>query len=157
MRQHSGVVAWAIVIVISAGGITATSTSSRGRDTDQVVASERAWANAAVKADAGGMAKFMADDYIEIAVNTDPGTQKGTWMTTSKADWIALVQSGREKYQSVDLRNLKVYFHGDIATVTGEYSQRGINDGKSIDASGLYVDTWVKKNASWQIVSSVFP
>src|SRR5438067_12238946 len=29
-------------------------------------------------------------------------------------------ESGREKYASVDLRNLKVYLDGDVATVSGE-------------------------------------
>jgi hypothetical protein len=28
---------------------------------------------------------------------------------------------------------------------------------KDISASGSYVNTWVKKNGNWQVVSSVFP
>ena len=78
-------------------------------------------------------------------------------MTTNKTEWVNLVKSGREKYQSVELRNLKVYFHADVATVTGEYSQTGTRDGKDISESGVYVDTWVRKNGKWQVVSSVFP
>jgi len=66
-------------------------------------------------------------------------------------------ESGREKYASVDLRNLRVYLHGDVATVSGEYSQTGTKDGKDISSKGLYVDTWVKRNGNWKVVSSVFP
>ncbi len=103
------------------------------------------------------MAKFMADDYVEIVMETDTSLKTSRWVATNKADWIDLVHSGREKYKSVELRNLKVYFHADTATVTGEYSQTGTKDGKDISEVGLYVDTWVKKNGNWQIVSSVFP
>jgi len=103
------------------------------------------------------MATFMADDYVEIVMETDTSLKTSRWVATNKADWIDLVHSGREKYKSVELRNLKVYFHADTATVTGEYSQTGTKDGKDISEVGLYVDTWVKKNGNWQIVSSVFP
>jgi ketosteroid isomerase-like protein len=116
-----------------------------------------AWAQASVKGDVAGMARLMSDDYVEIVMETATGTSKSSWLTISKTEWVHLVQSGREKYTSVDLRNLKVNLHGDVATVSGGYSQTGTKDGKDIGSSGLYVDTWVKKNGKWQVVSSVFP
>jgi ketosteroid isomerase-like protein len=103
------------------------------------------------------MARLMSEDYVEIAMEAAPGTSKSSWVITKKAEWVELVRSGREKYTSVDLRNLKVYLHGAVATVTGEYSQTGTSDGKDIGASGSYVNTWVKKNGNWKVVSSVFP
>jgi ketosteroid isomerase-like protein len=145
------------VVVIANGALPARSTSSTDGATEQVVASERAWAKAAADDNAAKMAGLMADDYVEIAMETDPGTKNSRWVTTDKAEWVNLVRSGREKYQSVELRNLKVYFHADIATVSGEYSQTATKDGKDISESGVYVDTWVRKNGKWQVVSSVFP
>jgi ketosteroid isomerase-like protein len=68
-----------------------------------------------------------------------------------------MVRTGRAKYETVELSNLKVYLHGDVATVTGEYSQKGTTEGKDNSATGVYVDTWVKRSGHWQIVSSVFP
>jgi len=129
--------------------------SSDLSDTNLIIASEHAWAQAAVKGDASTMAGFMADDYVEIAIETKSGKSK--WVTTDKATWIGLVRSGREKYTSVEINNFKTYLHGDVATITAEYSQTGIVDGKDISGSGFYIDTWVKKNAKWQLVSSVFP
>jgi ketosteroid isomerase-like protein len=145
------------VMVIANGALPARSTSSTDSATEQVVASEHAWARAAADGDAAKMAGLMADDYVEIAMETGPAPKSSRWVTTNKAEWVNLVKSGREKYQSVELRNLKVYFHADVATVTGEYSQTGTRDGKDISESGVYVDTWVRKNGNWQVVSSVFP
>ena len=157
MKQIFLLVVCALAVVAVNGALLAGSSSSTSGDMEQIVASERAWAQAPVKGDAVGMARLMSDDYVEIAMETAPGTSKGSWVTTSKAEWVELVRSGREKYKSVDLRNIKVHLHGDVATVTGEYTQTGTNDGKDISASGFYVDTWVKKNGNWQVVSSVFP
>src|SRR5437764_12918809 len=63
---------------------------------------------------------------------------------------------GREKYAAVNLRNIKVYIHGEVATLSGEYPQTGSKDGKDISSNGLYVDTWVKRNGNWKMVSSIF-
>jgi len=135
----------------------AGSTSSSRSDEEAIVAAEHAWAQAPVKGDAASMATFMSDDYVEIVMETPPGSSKSKWLTTGKAEWVDLVRSGREKFTSVDVRNIKVYLHGDVATTTGEYSQTGTNDGKDIGATGLFVNTWVKKNGKWLVVSSVFP
>jgi ketosteroid isomerase-like protein len=124
---------------------------------DKIIDSERAWAQASVKGDAASMAGFMSEDYIEISADPVPGSTQTRWGTTSKAAWIDQIRSGHEKYTSVDLRNFNVYVHGDVATVTAEYSQTGTKDGKDISATGFYVNTWVKKKGGWRLVSSVFP
>jgi ketosteroid isomerase-like protein len=153
----SRIIALIVMGIVGNGILPARSISSKDGFTAQVLASEHAWAKAAADGDAARMAGLMADDYVEIVMEADPGTKNSRWVTTSKAEWVNLVRSGREKYQSVDLRNLKVYFHGDIATVTGEYSQTATKDGKDNSGSGIYVNTWVRKNGNWQVVSSVFP
>ena len=126
-------------------------------DRAQLLALENRWALAAVKGDADGMAQLMADDYVEITMVTDTATNKTKWKNTDKAEWVELVRSGHEKYESVNLNNLQVYLHGDVATVTGEYRQTGTRDGTDISAAGLYVDTWVRKSGQWKVISSVFP
>lgn len=156
MKQILPTFAWVLAVAVVNGPLAASSTSSKG-DTEQVVAFERAWAKAAVDGDVRAMATFMADDYVEIVMDTALDSKKSSWVTTSKPEWLALLQSGREKYESVELRNLKVYFHADIATVTGEYTQTSVKDGKQTTWTGVYVDTWVKKSGNWQVVSSVFP
>lgn len=136
---------------------TITGQSNAPDDRTQLLALEHKWAQAAVKGDADAMAQLMADDYIEITMVTDTAANKTKWKSTGKSEWVELVRSGHEKYESVDLNNLQVYFHGDVATVTGEYRQTGTRDGTDISATGLYVDTWIRKNGQWKVISSVFP
>jgi ketosteroid isomerase-like protein len=153
MKRAVAFLICALVMVAAIGALPSSTVS----EIENIEAAEHGWAQAPVKGDAVAMAGFMSDDYIEIVMETASGASKSRWVTTKKKEWIDLVRSGREKYASVELRNIKIYLHGDIATVTGEYSQTGTKEGKDISASGLYVDTWVKKDGKWRVVSSVFP
>jgi ketosteroid isomerase-like protein len=98
----------------------------------------------------------MSDDYLELTLTTDPASQLH-WKAATKSEWLALIRSGEEKYESVHLTNLTVHLHGNVATVTGEYTQKGTRDHEDISSTGPYVDTWIKENGTWHIVSSVFP
>ena len=157
VKQILTLVASALIVVTVNGGLPPRGILAADGDKEQVIACEYAWAKAAVDGNATKMAGLMAEDYVEIIMESGPDIKTSRWATTNKAEWVTLVQSGREKYQSVELRNLKVFSHADVATVTGEYSQTGTKDGKDIGGTGLYVNTWVRKNRNWQVVSSVFP
>lgn len=155
--NHAFRILCTLAILLSTGALPPHSPAAQGDDAEQILASERAWAKAAVDRDTARMATFMADDFVEITLAADPASNKLRWKNTSKTEWVELIRSGEEKYESVDLRNLQVYFHGDVATVTGEYSQKGTRGEEDISATGVYVDTWVKKKGAWRVVSSVFP
>ncbi len=140
----------------SAGNITASSQSQSVSASDVIIAAEHAWANAAVERNVDAFSRYMSDDYLLIMVNTGPD-KKSEFELRTKPKWVEMVRSGREKYDMVEIHNLQVLFNGDIATVTGQYSQKGTSDGKDISAAGLYVDTWVKRQGQWLLVNSVFP
>jgi len=125
-------------------------------DSDLILAGEKAWADATVRHDYKTFAKYMSEHYVLIEVNTEPG-KKSALEVSTKAQWVERVSSGREKYDAVEIHDLKVLLNGEVATVTGQYSQKGTQDGKDISAAGLYVDTWVKRQGKWVLVSSVFP
>lgn len=145
--------ALAVIVIFHAH---ACSQSDTRKQSDMIIAAEREWAKAAVDRDIATFAKYMSDDYVLIEVTVSPGRQP-QFDITSKSSWVEKVRSGREKYDSVEIHDLKVLFNGDLATVTGAYSQRGTSDGKDISASGLYVNTWAKRDGQWQLINSTFP
>ena len=144
------------LVVIASFHCLAWSQYDTRKQSDLIIAAEHEWAKAAVDRDIATFAKYMSDDYVLISVNTTPGKQPQFDITT-KSGWVEMVRAGREKYDSVEIRDLKVLFNGELATVTGAYSQKGTSDGKDISASGLYVDTWAKRNGQWQLINSTFP
>ena len=50
-----------------------------------------------------------------------------------------------------------MYFHGDVAIFTGDYTETGTRDGVEYSEAGLFTETWVKRSGEWVIVGSVFP
>ena len=151
--------AWflASVLILATGdNIQARSQTQTRTASDVITDAEHAWANAAVEKDIATFRKYLSDDYVLIVVRTTPD-KKSAFELTTKPKWVEMLRSGREKYDAVEIHNLKILVSGDVATVTGEYSQKGTRDGKDITDAGLYVDTWVKRKGQWQLVSSVFP
>jgi len=139
-------------------GIADVVLSSPTRDDSQVLLeSEKAWAKAAVDGDADLMSSYMAAEYLELAWEpAAPGTA-AHWSTVTKVKWVESVRSRKDVYTSVELRSLTVHVQGNLAVVTGEYSQKGTSEGKDISASGIYANTWTKRDGRWLVVHSIFP
>ena len=91
--------------------------------TEMIIAAEREWAKAAVDRDVATFAKYMSDDYVLIAVDVTAGRQQQFEVTT-KASWVEKIRSGREKYDSVEIHDLKVFFNGELPTVTGHIRRK---------------------------------
>jgi len=126
-------------------------------DQEQLIADENAWAKAAVDGNADLMASYMANDYVELSWEVAKDKVPAHWSSTTKLDWVNAVRSRTTTYKSVDLRNLTVHLQGRLAVVTGEYSQTTFDGTKDSTISGIYVNTWAKRNGRWLVVHSVFP
>jgi ketosteroid isomerase-like protein len=124
---------------------------------ETVAARSLAFAQAALTGDLASFSSFMSDDYIMLW--TEPATdgKKAHWVTKTKAQWVQELRSRKNKYRSVELHNLKVYLHGDVAAVTGDYTQTGTREGADYSDAGLFNETWVRRSGRWVIVGSVFP
>jgi len=138
--------------------VTATAQAGNGlSDSEQLIANEKAWAKAAQDSDADRMASYMAEEYVAHAWETATALAPAHWSATRKKEWVEAVRRRTEIYSSVEVRNLTVHLQGTLAVVTGEYSQTGTKDGRDITASGIYADTWLKRNGRWLVIDSVFP
>ncbi|HTY42371.1 MAG TPA: nuclear transport factor 2 family protein [Thermoanaerobaculia bacterium] len=154
-RTTMAATALAGLLAIGAADVVLT---SPGRDESQVLLeSEKAWAKAALDGNADLMSSYMAAEYLELVWEpAAPGTA-AHWRAVTKASWVDSVRSRKEVYTSVELRGLTVHVQGKLAVVTGEYAQKGTSDGKDISASGIYANTWAKRDGRWLVVHSIFP
>jgi ketosteroid isomerase-like protein len=147
----------ALVGLSVVGSATAVLTRPSHDDSHFLLESEKAWAKAAVDGDADLMASYMAAEYLELAWEPAAPGAAAHWSTLTKEKWVESVRSRKDVYTSVDLRSLTVHVQGSLAVVTGEYSQKGTSNGKDISASGIYANTWVKRDRRWLVVHSIFP
>ena len=105
--------------------------------TDQLIAAE-------LKADTNSYGKLLADDYTGIYSN-------GRLVT--KAQDTEDLKSGALKYESIDLREIKIRAYGDTAVAVSLVSTKGTYNGKSINADYRVTRVWVKRKGSWVSVA----
>jgi len=122
-----------------------------------VEARSRSWASAAVAGDVDAFRAFATDDYVLLYVEPKSAEHPAHWVTRTRDQWVEELRTGRLKYRSVELMHTKVRLNGDIAVLTGEYTESGVRDGAEFTDGGFFVETWTRRNRQWLAVSSVFP
>ena len=105
--------------------------------TDQLIAAE-------LKADTSSYEKLLAEDYTGIYSN-------GRLVT--KAQDVEDLKSGALKYESIDVREIKIRAYGDTAVAVSLVSTKGTYGGKSISADYRVTRVWVKRKGSWKSVA----
>jgi hypothetical protein len=110
-----------------------------------IIGLEKKWAEAIVNRDMGTLNEIIADDFTGTGWSGD---------TYSKTKAINDIEYRVYVAQSLDLENIKVKVFGDTAVVT--LTQVEKSKYENMDCSGRYgySDVWLKRNGSWQAVSS---
>jgi len=116
-----------------------------------------AWIKAALEGDADTFRTFATDDYIMLYVEPKTPQSPAHWVTKTRDQWVEQLRSGQVKYHSVVLKRTQVHLDGEVALFRGEYTEKGVRDGKEYSESGFFVETWVKRRGEWLALSSVFP
>jgi ketosteroid isomerase-like protein len=138
---------------LSAEPVVATSKN----EVSEILAADQAFAKSAIGDNVDLFASYMVDDFVLLELETATDKTPSHWVSTSKKDWVAAVRSRTQRYTAVEVHNQTVHLQGSIATVTGEYSQTAIKNGKDDSSTGSYVETWVKRNGRWLVLNAVFP
>ena len=67
---------------------------------------------------------------------------------------LAQMKSGEIKYQKSKVDDMKVAVYGDAAVVTGRWTGRFVEKGKTVDSTERFTDTFVRQNGEWRCVAS---
>jgi ketosteroid isomerase-like protein len=101
---------------------------------------ENDWAKAGLAGDAAALEKLLMPDYVYT-------NQDGEM--ASRAEMVAGVKSGSTKYDTFTVGDMKVHVYGDAAVVIGKSSIKGKENGKPVDETTRFTDTWVKQGGQW--------
>jgi ketosteroid isomerase-like protein len=106
-----------------------------------VQAAADGWTQAAVKQDAAGLQRFLADDlqYAHAGGNTQ-----------TKEQYIGAVTKGPARYESFTFSDVKVKFYGNAAVLTGFVDVKMVNqDVFRVRTLQVYVEN----NGQWQMAA----
>lgn len=103
------------------------------------------WNQAELANDTAWFERTLADEFI--------GVSSRTGALEDKAQTLAGI--GKNKVTVADTSDMQAMVEGDHALVTGVYHTRGTGeDGKAYDRRLRYIDTFVKRDGRWQMMSS---
>jgi uncharacterized protein (TIGR02246 family) len=101
---------------------------------------ENDWAKAGLAGDAAALEKLLAPDYVYTSSEAEMAT---------RSDVLNGMKSGATKYNTFTVGDMKVQVYGDAAVVTGKGTTKGMENGKAIDETVRFTDTWVKRDGRW--------
>lgn len=101
--------------------------------------------NALVKGDTNALNHIWADEYSFTAPNG---------LVVSKENYLAMLQSGSVKYDSLKLEGLQVRIYGDTAVVSGNFVVKGRVGNHELNGTDRLLTVYVKRQGHWQQVAS---
>jgi ketosteroid isomerase-like protein len=131
------------VLLGLAGVGLAASAADRRDDQKSLAKLDADYQKAVEQNDTKTMARILADDFILV---------EGDGTISTKADLLKDAASGKTRYEhQVDSeRTIRVW--GDTAVVTAKLWAKGLEDGKPVDYSLWFSDTYIRKPTGWSYV-----
>jgi ketosteroid isomerase-like protein len=138
-----------VLIFIAVAFVFAVNTMSAANTSDDVAKAliklENDWAKAALAGDAAALDKILGPDYISTGSDGE---------LVTRADTLAGLKSGQNKYSVFTVEDMKAYVYGDAAVVIGKGRVKGTEKGKAIDEEDRFTDTWINNNGTWVAVAT---
>ena len=116
---------------------------STAADRNAVLALDKAYQKAVEQNDARTMARLLADDYVLV---------DGRGKRYTKADLVDDAAGGKTHYKHQEDSEQMVWVWGDTAVLTAKLWAQGIEDGKAVDYTLWFSDTYVKTPQGWRYV-----
>jgi ketosteroid isomerase-like protein len=113
-------------------------------DAASIRALESKWMVAYKQRQVATLSSLLADDYV---ITVEDGSTYG------KVGFISY-NAGALRVDSVEMSDLNIRMHGNIAVVTGAYHERGESHGKPYDYHDRLTDVWMKNGGEWQLIAS---
>ena len=118
--------------------------SQGGNAEQQIKTANNNLITAVLKADTDTLEKLLADDYTGV---------RGDGSVLTKAQEIEKYKSGAIKYETNEIKDLKIRVYGHTAVSTSLSSSKNIRDGQQHIGTTRSIRVWVKQKGTWKCVA----
>ena len=145
MKRLFSILAVSVMALAIAWGQDAGKTKAAAGSVAQALLDlENQWGKASRESNGDALAPLLASNFVALESNGTIRDKAAVVARTKKAKWT-----------TGDLGDMKVTVHGDSAIVTGTWTGKGTDaDGKAVNATERWLDTWVKTGGKWVCVAS---
>ncbi|TQV81062.1 nuclear transport factor 2 family protein [Aliikangiella coralliicola] len=148
MLKHLSLFRWCVFLLAITWSGLAFSASENSPEEKLLRSAIEKFSSAFVKADLKILDKMLTDNYVHTNSGSKPfGKQAWLgWLKTRKQE----LDNGLLKYDFYKTEELKVYFHGDSAVVTGRNIASGVKGKEPFNIDIRFTHFWVKIEDSWK-------
>lgn len=111
----------------------------------RVLGLETAWNHAIESKDTKALDQLLAPTFIAIEIDGS---------VSSKSEFLASIKSPDYQPSQAVNEQVNVQVYGNSAVVVGIFRIKGTEKGKPYVHRERFVDTWIKRDQSWQCVAS---
>ncbi len=111
---------------------------------DPIVAAEKAWAEAVTSRNFAKLQRAFDDELIYA---------HSTGGIETKAEYLAKLKSGTQRYDAIIYHKTTTRMHGDAAVAHSIVTMRGASKGTPFDNKLMMIHTWVKKAGEWRLAA----
>jgi ketosteroid isomerase-like protein len=127
-----------------AGGAGGAKSSSSGAADAAIAKADKAWAKAVVDRDLKALGRIYDDGLIYA---------HSTGSIDTKADYLANLKSGKQKYDAIEFQKQTIRVHGDSAVSHSIVVMKGTNPAGPFDNRLMMIHTWVKEGGAWKLAA----
>jgi ketosteroid isomerase-like protein len=119
--------------------------NSPNDETGRIIALEHAWNRAIEAKDTKALEQILAPTFV--GVETDGSL-------ANKSAFLASIKDPSYQPSQAVYEDIRAEIYGDTAITIGVFRIRETQKGKRITLRQRFIDTWIKKGATWQCVGS---
>ena len=116
-----------------------------GEDSSPLLAEQQFFASL-IQADVKELDQILGEDFLLIDVMTGSEIKKPAL--------LAVLESGKLKFDTIERFESRLRIYGETAVVTGRTQMTGRFDERPFTASSRYTHVYVKAQPQWQLVSA---
>ncbi len=111
---------------------------------DQVLAAEKGWAKSVVALDFAELDQIYHKDLIYA---------HSTGIIETKAEYLAKLRTGKQKYDAITHHKTIVRAQGDAAVAHSIVTMTGTNPDGPFDNKLMAIHTWFKSGGQWRLIA----
>ena len=112
----------------------------------EIIAVERAWAEAHRKLDLDTISDLLSDHYRQVQADGK---------VIGKDELLASYGSGQRNWEIAESNQYEIRLLGDVGLLIGRWRGKGENAGKPFDYSARFLAVYQLERGEWKLVSDV--
>ena len=131
-----------LTVFVSVAGSAQNSTSD---DAGRVLGLESAWNHAIELKDTKALDMLLANTFVAVEIDGS---------VSSKSEFLASIKAPEYQPSQAVNEQINVQVYGNAAVVVGIFRIKGIEKSKPYVHRERFIDTWIKRDQTWQCVAS---